>query len=300
MSFTAFKSILIFSELLEGPKSYKDLQEFMENHEYLHEKVSIDTLRIYINSLREIGCDVLKKTYDGVTKYSIQSHPFKLNFTDEQVNSIIKVFKAISKSIEVSDLISLQKFCGKISDYIDNDELKNKLQKISPIHNIKPNLIEDLISYTENNNEIVIYYNSGNTGRKNITVLADRLHITNGKLYLSGYNSEYQNYSDFLVSRILKIVSVNLHKKTLDIPEITVGYELVKEDNKEPEILKNEKIVKSDDNKALIEITSKNKFEIMQRIMSHSTNCTVLYPEDFRLYIVSNLKKMKEGYFEKQ
>ena len=56
MSFTAFKSILLFSLLVDGPKSYEEIQEYMANHEYLHEKISIDTLRIYFNSLREIGC----------------------------------------------------------------------------------------------------------------------------------------------------------------------------------------------------------------------------------------------------
>ena len=53
MSFTGFKSIIIFSLLLEGPKSYQELRTAIENHEYLHESVSIDTLRIYLNSLRK-------------------------------------------------------------------------------------------------------------------------------------------------------------------------------------------------------------------------------------------------------
>ena len=58
MSFTGFKSIIIFSLLLEGPKSYQELRTAIENHEYLHESVSIDTLRIYLNSLRKIGCKI--------------------------------------------------------------------------------------------------------------------------------------------------------------------------------------------------------------------------------------------------
>ena len=45
MSFTGFKSLLIFSLLLDGAKSYNELQEILENHPYLHETVSFDTLR---------------------------------------------------------------------------------------------------------------------------------------------------------------------------------------------------------------------------------------------------------------
>lgn len=299
MSFTAFKSILLFSLLVESPKSYEEMQEFLENHEYLHERVSIDTLRIYINSLKEIGCNITKKTTDGIVRYSISSHPFLLKFDEKQIKSIIKIFKAISKNIDVSDLIILQKFFIKISEHVANDELKEKLQKLSPIANIDSQLIMELLKHAQNNAEITVFYNSKNTKKKNITILVDKLYISNGKLYIAGINSEYDTYSSFLVDKIIKIVSVNLEEKVLSIPELTVGYQYTKEDNENFELLENEKIVKKRKNVLTVEITSKSKFEITQRIMSLSFKCKVLYPEIYREYIISTLKKMKEGYIEK-
>ena len=47
------------------------------------------------------------------------------------------------------------------------------------------------------------------------------------------------------------------------------------------------------------EITSKSKFELVQRIMFLSKKCKVLYPKDFKSDIIATLKKMKEGYLEK-
>lgn len=299
MSFTGFKSVLIFSMLLDGPKSYKEIQSFMNNHEYLHESISIDTLRIYLNSLREIGCKIERKKVNGVTKFFITKHPFQLKFTDKQIQSIIKIYKAISKSIEVSDLIALQQFFEKISEFITNEELKETLGKISPLNNIDPKLVENLMTYAQNNTEITIFYNSANSGKKNITINVDRLHINNSKLYISGFNSEHETYSSFLVEKIISIVSVNIKEKTLAIPEITVGYEYIKEDKEKFELLSCEKIIEDNDNKLIIEMTSPNKFEIMQRVMVHATKCKVLYPEDFKSYIITNLKKMKEGYLEK-
>ncbi len=297
MSFTGFKSIIIFSLLVDGPKSYEDLQSYLKNHEYLREEVSFDTLRIYLNSLREIGCKIVRKNVDGVTKYAIDSHPFKLNFNDKQVKSIIKIYRAISKSIEVSDLMALSQFFEKISAYVANETLKQKLQKISPLNNINPELVKELMVHAQNNSEISISYNSSNSGcTKNIVILVDKLSINNGKLYISGYNSIKKTYSSFLVSKIAAITNVNTHNKTLEVPELTVGYEYINETNDELELLSCEKIIKTEGNKSIIEITSKNKFEIMQRVMSHSSKCKVLYPEDFRDYIISNLKKMKEGY----
>lgn len=298
MSFTGFKSILIFSLLLEGPKTYAELQQYLQSHEYLHESVSIDTLRVYINSLRKIGCHVIKTTEGRITRYSIDSHPFDLKIDEQQANSILKIYKVISSSIDILDLISLQRFFEKFSQYITNEDLKNKLENISPLHNIDENLIKNLITYSKNNTEITILYNSSNSGKKNIDLIVDKLSINNGKLYVYGVNSEYNNYSSFLVSKILKIVSVNLGKSKLVAPELVVGYELsnVNEDNFE--LLDCEKIIEKLDNKFLVEISSRNKFDIVQRIMYLSNNCKVLYPESFKNDIVNSLKQMKEGYFE--
>lgn len=299
MSFTGFKSILIFSLLMDGPKSYQDLQNIFLNHEYLREEISNDTLRIYLNSLREIGCDI-KRTYkNNIAKYYISEHPFKLNITEAQVKAIVKIYKTISKSIDVNDLMSLQKFFDKMAQTITNEELKTKLKSVSPLNNIKMDLIEELKFHAQNNNEITICYDSLSSKKhKNITILVDKLSVSNGRLYVCGINSEYKNYSSFLVKRIEEIVNVNLENRTLTIPDIVAGYEYKKESKVKPDLFKNEKIISEDNDKYIIEITSKNKFEIIQRIMSHTSKCKVLYPENIKEEIIMNLRKMKEGYID--
>ena len=299
MAFTGFRSILIFTSLVEGPKTYKQLQEILKKHPYLNESVSIDALRIYINSLEEMGCKVIRHKKGRISTFSIEDHPFTLKFTKGQIESLIKVYKAISKSIEVDDLISLQEFFNKISGYIKNENLKNRLQNVSPLNNIDKTLLFDLMKYANNNTEIVIFYNSSASYKKNITIAVDRLFISNGKLYVAGFNSEYQTYSSFLVSKIIKIVGVNLVNKTLDIPYLKVGYKYENISGEAFEFLEGEKLVKKEGNDYYIEYTSRNKFDIMQRVLSLSSKCTVLYPQDFRQYIITTLKKMKEAYVEK-
>ena len=68
------------------------------------------------------------------------------------------------------------------------------------------------------------------------------------------------------------------------------------DDIKEPEIPE----IKNENNKTIIEITSPNKFDIIQRIMSYTNKCKVLYPESFKSEIVNCLKEMKEGYIEEK
>ena len=298
MSFTGFKSILIFSLLLESPKTYEDIQKILDSHPYLHESASIDTIRIYINSIKKFGCEVKSITQDRKKYYYIESHPFELKISDEQAESIIKLYKAIAKTIDMQEFMALESFFEKFSKYVTNDTLKAKLQNISPINNIDIELIKDLLKYTKSKSEITVLYNSSHSGKKNITILADKLYIRNNKLYLSGVNSEYKNYYSFLVSKIIRIIGVNIEKPTLKFPTYTVKYEWEKSDNTELEILENETIIENLGNKMVIEITSKNKFDIMQRIFSHADKCKVLEPLAFRQEVIENLKKMKEEYFK--
>ena len=273
------------------------VKKAIEENEYLHETVSIDAIRIYINSLKNFGCIVNNYTKNRVKYYYIESHPFELKIDDSLATSIIKIYKAISKSIDFDDFIALQAFFKKFSAYVVNEKLKNKIQNISPLSNIDSHIINGLRKYVNNKNEITVLYNSSISGQKNITILADRLYISNNKLYLAGVNSEYKNYYSFLVSNIIKIVSVNLAGNKLQMPIYTVKYEYFKTDNEVLELLSNERIIEETDKKLVIEISSKNKFDITQRVLSFSNKCRVISPQDYRQEIIDCLKKMKEEYF---
>jgi len=298
MSLTGYKAIYIFSLLLESPKSYDEIKDAISTHEYLHESISTDAIRIYLNSLRKAGCHIEGVYIDKVRKYKISSHPFELKITDSQAKSIIKLYKIISKSIEFSEFLLLQKFFEKFCIYVENEKLKQKLQNLSPFSNIEGGIINDLMKYVKNKKEITILYNSPNSGRKNIDILTDRLLIKNGKLYLSGVSIEHKNYHDFLVSRIIKIVSVNMKSSEISSEILTVRYEYTKNEDFPLEILPEEKVVQETSEKYIIEISSKNKFEIAQRILAHANLCRVISPLEFKDFMLSCLKKMKEGYFE--
>ena len=297
MSFSAFKGILIFTYLLEGPKSFKQIQDFLLSHEYVTESVSIDTIRIYINTLKKIGCDIQKETKHRISYFYIASHPFKLKITEQQANDILKIFKAISKSIDLEDFMALRGFFEKIAPYISNDELKEQLENISPLKISNFELIIELLKYAKSKTEITVEYDSPRSGVKNIDILADKLYITNEKLYLAGFNSEYENYGSLLVDKIHKVVCINTNKPKLEIPALTVRYKYAKNDNDIFEPNDEETIVSENKDEVIVEITSKNKFLITQRILSLANKCTVISPENYKDEIISCLKQMKEVYF---
>ena len=228
MSFTAFKSMLLFSYLLEAPRSYAEIRDYFAQQKYLKETISIDTLRVYINSLERLGCEIVRGKKAEGSKYKLLKHPFALKISDENAKSIIKVFKSILKSIEIDDLLSITKFFDKIANATENPELKETLENISPLKKIDPEILKMLIIACRKNDEISILYQSPASGLKNIDVLPEKLTVTNGKVYLYGTSPNYSNTARFLVNRI-KEKPVTKLQKTINpkADPVIIGCELL-------------------------------------------------------------------------
>ncbi len=294
MSFTGFKSMLLFSYLIEAPRSYEEIRNYFAEHEYLHEAISIDTLRVYINSLERLGCEIKRGKKSEGSKYKLVTHPFELKINDEQAKSIIKAFKNISKHIDIEDLLSITKFFDKIAPSIRNEELKETIQNISPLKKIDNEILKTLILACRKNDEISILYSSPSSGLKTIDILTEKLVINNGKIYLQGKSPQYPNTANFLVTRIKERPVVKL-KKTINHKNeyITIGCEIY---DKTINLNENERIISQDNDKLVIEIKTDNKFMVRQRILSLGSDCKVLYPQSFKDEIHNLLKKIKEEY----
>lgn len=299
MSFTGFKSLYFFSLLLEAPKSYNEVCEAFKKHEFIKESISIDTFRVYLTSLKRAGCQIVRIRKADGSKYKLVSHPFELSIDDEQIKVIAKVYKTISKNIDIDELIILDNFLQKLVNLINNKKLRETYEKISVFRDADIELVKTLSKHCANNDEVTFLYNSPRSGQKQIRILTDKISFSNNKLYLYGTSLEYKQYAYFPVSRIETVLNVALHKTDIsDIKVYTVGYEL-KGNDAEIRLGKDEKIIEvKDNNTVLVEFTSSNLFMIKQKILSYGSSCKVLYPDFVRQEIISTLKQMRAGYLD--
>ncbi len=296
MSFTAFKALLIFSLLLEAPRSYNDIIEYFEQHDYINEKISIDTARVYINSLKMAGCVIEKTNRASGSKFVLVSHPFELEIPPEQIKVFSKVYKTVSKNISIDELIMLENFLRKLCKNIKNPEFKQVLEKISPLTGFDIKLLEDLLLCCRKKNQITIEYNSPHSGIKSMEIICDKLDFENNKLYLYGTSIDYEQATYLQVARIIKIIDIKLIKdKNITPKEIRALY-TVNANSQELQLKDNERIISINNNQTLIEAISSNRFALKQRILSFGSACKVLDPTDLRNEIIETLKKMRAGY----
>lgn len=295
ISFTGFKALIIFSLLLESPKSYDEIIDYFANHDYIKETISIDTIRVYLNSLKRIGCVITKTKRCEGSKYVLVSHPFELTIAPEQIKSISKIYKTISRTIDIDELILLKKFFRKIASYIKNPEFTETFSKISILTGLDIEMLENLLQCCNKKQQIVLNYNSPRSGHKEIEIVCDKLGFENNKLYIYGNCLDYSDYGYFLVSRIIDIKEIKNNSKNFDTEEIVVKYELLA-NQQEIQLNDDEKLLEVNNNKVLIELKSSNKFRLKQRILSLGSTCKVIEPEEFKQEIIETLKRMRQEY----
>ena len=297
MSFTAFKALVLFKELTIAPKSYREICDIFYNHPYLREKISIDTLRVYLNSLKRLGCEVkrVKANGDKESRYMIISHPFELKYTPEQLQSALKVFKTLVKNIDIEELIAMEEFFEKIGTYIKNEDFINEVKKISLLKDIDKDLLKKLIECCENKNQIIITYVSPNSGTKKMELIADKIKIENNKIYLCGLGFEYKQYGTFLISRIKKIDEIKIENTIPEgLEKVKIVYELYKPS---VDLECYEKIIEKTNKKIIIEAEVSNLFLFRQKLLFFGQNCKIISPDNFKNEFISLLKDMKAGYY---
>lgn len=297
MSFTAFKALVLFSELAEAPKSYKEICEIFYNHPYLREKISIDTLRVYMNSLKRLGCEIKRiKGADKESRYVITNHPFELTYTQEQMQSALKIFKTLVKNMDIEELLSMEEFFEKIGTHIKNEEFINETKKISLLKDIDKELLKSLIECCKKKNQIIITYNSPNSGEKKMEVLVDKIEISNSKLYLYGIIFEHKQYGSLLINRIKNIEEIKTEKTIPEgLEKIKVVYEL--SNIVKPELENYETIIEQNKEKTVIEAVTSNTFLLKQKLLSLGPNCKIISPDKFKNDFIALLKDMKAGYY---
>lgn len=300
ISITAFRIISILNMLLVEPLSDEEINQKLQENIKGARSLSKDTISIYINTLRAIGCEITRSSKKNNYKYVLKSHPFNLNLSNEEVNTFIEMKKYISSlgnwklSLETDDLLN------KIVDII-TPENKKKYLDLKSIVLCREINIENLLNelnlienYCNKNSDILIIYDSPSSGEKNIYLKAEKITLENGAFYLWGYNYELDETSYLRFDRI-KSVEPAIMKERKEKEGFMVKYKLTGISAYSFHPCPSCRIIeKKRDNELVIEAKVTNKFKFIQEIMSYGFDCTVLSPETIRQEVIQKLKMMIE------
>ena len=138
--------------LVEEACSDKEINERLQQDIIGARSLSQDTICIYINTLRTLGCSISRPSKNNDYKYVLKSHPFKLKLDNDEVYTLVEVRKYISTLDDWRLMVNVDNLYNEIIDQLDSDQkkkftqtMKNCLRDIEVTH--KTQLISLLEKY---------------------------------------------------------------------------------------------------------------------------------------------------------
>ena len=297
ISLTGARAIALLGLLIEKPRSLEEIKQAFVAYNLMEKTGSYDVIRIDINTLRTMGCEISRADSKTDGKYVLKRHPFELKFGKDEINTLKHIYRKLRNELNIKTLLEYDQLFKKLADFVGDPETKEQILGISVLKSQNINMVYQLLDDCKEKRILKLIYKSPNSQDASTKEIAlKELVYKNDKFYLYGFDLNKKEAVTLNIDRILEILSRedDIDRITGDIKPITIKFHL-----------KDFGINGLEDCESIIEANKKgyvilgnyhNEFVAMQRILSLGSNCTIISPEWFKKQLIETLKSMKEAY----
>ena len=298
ISLTGLRSLVLLGLLIKAPRSLTEIREAFIHYNILEESNSDDILRIDLNTLRTMGCEISRAGQKTNYKYELSKHPFSLNIDRDEIVLLKRAYNKVKDNVNIATLMQFDELFRKISEYINDENIREELCGISSLKRYNLSFIRELQYDCKCQRTLNFLYESPASNRVSEKhVIAQKIVYKNNKVYLYGYDSGMKEFVTLNISRIKKILFKHENNENINSNSLTVKFKLRDFGfmglSDEEEILSG-----SAADGYIVEGKYHNHFVAVQRILSFGPNCTVIEPADFRNDIICSLRSMRKIYYE--
>lgn len=295
ISLTGMRSIVLVGLLIVKPRSLEEIRKTFIDLGIMENENSDDILRIDLNTLKVMGCEISRASRKTDFKYVLGKHPFTFKIKDDETKILKKVYNRIKENADILTLLDFDDLFKKIASHVGEEQAKEALLGISILKYYNIPLIRELLTDCKEHNTLDIIYKkptSNNESRKEIN--AQKVVFQNDKVYLYGYDLEKQ---DTIILNIKRIRSIEGRRPQDENPELKLKkVKFLLKNLRTEELLENEQIIETKENGYIIEGKYYADFIATQRVLSLGANCVVLEPVEFRNSVVNKVKEMRKIY----
>lgn len=295
ISHTGARAIGILGLLIQTPASFEEIRQKLIEADIFEENQSDDILRIDLNTLKSIGCELSRPLQSDGYKYRLLDHPFKIDLTLEDAALLKKVFAPIESNADLTLVKEYDKIFKKLAGYVSDEKVKQALLGITSLKRYDMSQIDRLLSCCKDGKMLELIYKKPTVNKPyKKKVIAEKLVFNNGKIYLHCYDTEIQSHRVLSVKGIKEIVSESKPEIVIKEEPLVVRFKM--KNNGADTFKDTEKVIERNDEYLVIEGKYFNKFLATQRMLYFGPRCTVLEPQEFRNHVISKLKEMKKIY----
>lgn len=297
-SSTGFRVLFLLDLLLNTPLSKDEIISKLSSNPYIT-NISKETVRLDLNTLKAAGFEIENTGKAQNYKYKINWSPIKIKFTKKELNVLINARNAILKLSDWEYIVNLYCLFEKISKFIKDEDEINELMDFGYFLNVDFKILKELNALTKRKKEILLLYNSPNSGKKEIAIKLKEIKYNDSKLYLTGTSKDYPDNTILRVDNVLNIIKILKESKTgKKSPQKKMQYRIHPNAKEYLNLLGEEKILKENDTFIEIEIKSDNEFSVIQRLLSFGDDLILIKDKEIKEKYTLTLKNMLKTYEE--
>ena len=114
---TAYRIFKMLQWLMEQPLTFQELNARFTQDPIIGKAVSNDSVWLYINTLKQLGCQFKRPAPKNNFCYELKSHPFGLSLSDGHQDTLIMVKAFAQKCFDHSEMLALDHLFKKIIRY---------------------------------------------------------------------------------------------------------------------------------------------------------------------------------------
>ena len=131
ISLTGVRSLALIGLLIVAPMSLEEIREAFINMKIMEKDASDDILRIDLNTIKAMGCEISRSCAKTSYKYVLSKHPFSISVNEDDIKLLKRIYDKIKTTANVSLLIDYDTLFNKISSYIYDETIKEAFLGIS-------------------------------------------------------------------------------------------------------------------------------------------------------------------------
>ena len=295
ISLTGIRALIMIGLLIKKPYSLEEIKQTFIDLQIMDKSHSDDIVRIDLNTIKLMGCEIERCSQKTNYKYVLLKHPFAFKIPEDELKVLKRVYNSIKEKASLQILLEYDEMFRMIALHICDEETKESVLGISVFKHYDVEVIKDLMRDCQENNTLdLTYKKAGSVVVERKQILAQELAFNNDKFYLYGFDLQKNEPTVLLVRNIESILTRKFEK--LEIKKKQTVIKFVLKSIQADELEKNELIIEQCDNEVVVEGIYHNKFLATQRVLSFGDKCVVLEPLEFRNHIITKIKEMRDVY----
>ena len=295
ISRTLYRALFILKLLMQKPMSLLEIKEECQKDKIIGTKISDDTIRVTISTLKSAGCTFGRLRLKNKIKYELLKCPFKYSLKNEDVEFLSDIRQQLAPVISLNNLMKMNSFYEKINNFVNETDNKFLLNNESIYPNIDIVIFEEMFLFTKKNVFVNVLYNSKGI-LKPINIVPYFMKYENDTVYLWCYNEKYERFSYLRMDKMVKINKVLPEKKPPVLEKNKIILKIKKEKLPQLNSFYKTKNLVEDGNFYEAEVEYMNLFHIVQTVLELSPDCIVVSDGDVKDKVIEKINKMRRLY----